>query len=65
MPKLRVTLKKSPIGHHIRQERTLHAMGLRRLGRTVELTDNESVRGMIKRVAHLVDSEEVADDEAG
>jgi large subunit ribosomal protein L30 len=51
---VKVTLKKSPIGRPPDQGRTLESMGLRKLNHTVELQDNESIRGMIAKVAHLV-----------
>ena len=34
---------------------TLRSLGLRRIGHSVELTDNAQVRGMIAKVAHLVE----------
>lgn len=54
---VKVTLKKSPIGRPPDQGRALHSMGLRKLNQTVELQDNESMRGMIAKVAHLVSVE--------
>jgi len=55
---LRVTWKKSSIGHKEDQKRTIRALGLRRLGQTVEHSDTPSVRGMIHKVRHLVVVEE-------
>lgn len=55
---LRVTWKKSSIGHKEDQKRTIRALGLRRLGQTVEHGDTPSVRGMIHKVRHLVVVEE-------
>lgn len=53
----KVTVKqvRSSIGCPADQGKTLRAMGLGKIGRTVELTDNESVRGMIFKVKHLVE----------
>jgi large subunit ribosomal protein L30 len=49
--KLRVTWRKSAIGYREDQKRTIEALGLRRLGHSVEHADNRSVRGMITKVA--------------
>jgi large subunit ribosomal protein L30 len=54
VPELAVTLVKSPIGNRPRARATVLAMGLRRLHQTVVIPDNESVRGMVASVAHLV-----------
>jgi len=56
---LRITWKKSAIGQQRDQKRTIRALGLRRLGQTVEHSDSRSVRGMITKVKHLVAIEEV------
>jgi large subunit ribosomal protein L30 len=58
MPKLRVTWVRSSSGHKFDQKRTIKALGLRRLGHTVEHSDSDSVRGMIYKVRHLVAVEE-------
>lgn len=52
--KLRVTWKKSAIGYKEDQKRTIEALGLKRLGHTVEKPDNRAVRGMLMKVRHLV-----------
>lgn len=57
---LRVTLIKSTIGRPPDQEATVRTMGLRRLHQTVELPDTPSYRGMVKKVRHLVQVEEVS-----
>ena len=57
--KLRVTLVKSPIANVPKNRKTVEALGLRKLHQTVELPDNEAVRGMIRHVAHLVKVEEI------
>ncbi len=57
--KLRVTQVKSQIRCPKDQGLTLRAMGLGRIGKSKELTDNESVRGMIFKVKHLVEVEEL------
>lgn len=53
--KLRITWKKSAIGYQENQKRTIEALGLKRLGHTVEQPDNRAVRGMINTVRHLVE----------
>tara|TARA_X000000368_G_C22835310_1_gene625209 strand:+ start:272 stop:454 length:183 start_codon:yes stop_codon:yes gene_type:complete len=49
-----VTQKKSPIGRQANQRQTLIGLGLNKIGRTKELEDTPSVRGMINKVKHLV-----------
>jgi large subunit ribosomal protein L30 len=61
MAKLKVTWKKSAIGYPADQGRTIRALGLRRLGQTVEHGDSRVVRGMILKVRHLVEVEEVGE----
>ncbi len=56
--KIRVTYSKSAIGYNKEQKRTIAALGLRKLGQTVEKPDTPAVRGMIARVNHLVKVEE-------
>ena len=55
---LKVTLVKSAIGYSMRQKNTVRALGLRRLGQTVEHDDTAVIRGMISKVSHLVRVEE-------
>ncbi len=57
--KLKVTLVKSPIGAVPKHKKTVEALGLRKLNKTVELPDNDAVRGMIWHVKHLVKVEEI------
>ncbi len=56
---VRLTLVKSPIGYGKDQKATLRALGLRRMHQRVEHVDSPSLRGMIARVIHLVQVEEV------
>lgn len=51
---IKVTLKKSGIGYPEREKKTLRGLGLKRLNRTIVLKDTPAVRGMIKKVEHLV-----------
>jgi large subunit ribosomal protein L30 len=57
--KLRVTLVKSTIGAVPKNKKTVEALGLRKVNKTVELPDNDSVRGMLRMVNHLVKVEEI------
>ena len=57
--KLKITLVKSPIGAVPKHRRTVEAMGLTKMHKTVELPDNAATRGMVKQVSHLVKVEEV------
>ena len=56
---LRITQVKSPIGYKYDQGRTLKALGLGKIGRTVDQVDNPAVRGMNFKVKHLVEVEEL------
>ena len=49
---------RSSIGEKIAARRTLEALGLRRTGQSVEQTDSQAVRGMLRKVAHLVEVSE-------
>lgn len=51
---IRVKLVKSGIGHTQRQKDTLRGMGLNKLQKVVTLEDTPAIRGMVKKVAHLV-----------
>ena len=57
--KLRITLVRSPIGAPERQKRTVKALGLRKLNQTVDRPDNPAIRGMLEKIAHLVELEEI------
>jgi large subunit ribosomal protein L30 len=59
MAKLRVKWVKSAIGYSKDQKATIRALGLRKLQQTVEHEDNPALRGMIRKVNHLVKVEEV------
>ena len=58
MADLKVTLVKSTIGAVPKHKKTVEALGLKKLNKTVVLTDNAATRGMIKQVQHLVKVEE-------
>ena len=55
MSTVKVTQVKSRNGSNQRQLETLRSLGLRRIGHTVEIKDNEQTRGMLHRVRHLVE----------
>ena len=57
--KLRITQVKSAIGRKADQGATLKSLGLGKIGRSVEKVDNECVRGMVFKVKHLVEVEEL------
>jgi large subunit ribosomal protein L30 len=59
--KLRVTQVKSTISHIARNRATVRALGLKRIGHTVEVADNPATRGMVRQVRFLVTVEEVSD----
>jgi large subunit ribosomal protein L30 len=59
MKQLRITYKKSMIGYRRSQRETMFALGLRRINQTVVKPDTPPVRGMIGKVNHLVEVEEV------
>ena len=54
-----VTLVKSPIGYEKDQKATLLALGLHRMHQTIEHRDTPALRGMIRKVIHLLQVEEV------
>ena len=56
--KLKVTLVKSPIGAVPKHRKTVQAMGLTKMHKTVELPDNPCTRGQIKQVKYMVKVEE-------
>jgi large subunit ribosomal protein L30 len=60
--KLRVTQTKSTISHIARNRGTIRALGLRRIGDTVEIPDNDATRGMVRQVRFLVEVEELPEE---
>jgi large subunit ribosomal protein L30 len=59
--KLRVKLVRSGIGYKQDQKDTLIALGLRKLHHTVELPNSPQTRGMVFKVRHLVEVEEISE----
>jgi large subunit ribosomal protein L30 len=58
MARLKITYVRSVIGQKPDQERTVQALGFRRLHQTVEHEDSPQLRGMVHKVRHLVKVEE-------
>ena len=61
MTKFKVTLKKSVIGSTETQRATVRGLGLKKIRSSKVLINTPAVRGMIKKVIHLVDVEEVTE----
>ena len=57
---LRVTWVRSTIGHKQAARGTIRALGLHRLNQSVEIADTPENRGMLRRVAFLLEVEEPA-----
>jgi large subunit ribosomal protein L30 len=57
-PSLRVTLRKSPISYTAATRGTVRALGLKRIGHTVDVVDNLATRGMLRAVRFLVEVQE-------
>ena len=58
MAEIKITLVKSTIGSKPAHRKTVQALGLRKLNRSVVQQDNAAIRGMCKQVSHLVKVEE-------
>lgn len=56
---LKITLVKSIIGSKVDQKATVTALGLRKIRDVVEKTDTPQIRGMINKVSHLINVEEI------
>ncbi|MBQ6229260.1 MAG: 50S ribosomal protein L30 [Prevotella sp.] len=54
MATIKIKQIKSKIGYPIDQKRTLEALGLHKISQVVEKEDNPTIRGMIRKVHHLV-----------
>jgi large subunit ribosomal protein L30 len=54
MATIKIQQIKSKIGYPVDQKRTLEAIGLRKIGQVVEKEDSPALRGMIRKVHHLV-----------
>jgi large subunit ribosomal protein L30 len=58
--KLAITQRRSAIGRSQKQRDTVVALGLKHLNQTVVHEDNPQIRGMIKKISHLLAVEELA-----
>ena len=58
MPTIKITQTRSTIRRPGDQKRTIQALGLGRIGRTVEVEATPQIRGMVNKVKHLVSVEE-------
>ncbi|MDK2950690.1 MAG: large subunit ribosomal protein [Kosmotogales bacterium] len=56
---LKVTLIKSPIGYDFTQRATVKALGLKKMNSSVIKEDTKEIRGMIKKINHLLSIEEI------
>ncbi|MBW2265184.1 MAG: 50S ribosomal protein L30 [Deltaproteobacteria bacterium] len=59
---LKITLKRSIVGRPEKHRKTVRSLGLRKLNKTVILKDTPSVRGMVRKVSHLLEIEENSSD---
>lgn len=59
MGQLKVTLKRGLSGSTDRQRQSVRGLGLRRRHHSVVVEDTPSIRGMVNKVIHLIDVEEV------
>jgi len=57
--KLKITLKRSIIGRPPKQRGTVRALGLNKIGKTVVHDDSPQIRGMARRISHLIEIEEI------
>ena len=58
MAKIKVTQRRSVIGRPQRQKRTMEALGLNKIGKTVEHDATPQILGMVNKVRHLVEVQE-------
>ena len=56
---LKITLIKSPIGAVPKHRRTVEAMGLTKMHKTVTLPDNAATRGQIQQIGYMLKGEEM------
>ncbi|WP_038055023.1 50S ribosomal protein L30 [Thermodesulfobacterium hydrogeniphilum] len=59
MKKLKITLIRSRYGRKPKQRECLKGLGLKKIGQSVIRDDNPMIRGMIRKVSHLVKVEEI------
>ncbi len=59
MAKLKITLVRSTNSSNQKHKKTVNALGLRKIGDSVEHEDTPAIRGMVRQVSYLVSCEEV------
>ncbi|MBE9492660.1 MAG: 50S ribosomal protein L30 [Bacteroidetes bacterium] len=59
MKKFRIKQVRSGIGKPLRQKRTLEALGFKKLYQTIEVKATPQIEGMIRKVKHLIEIEEI------
>ena len=59
MPKVKIILKRSLIGQGFKARETIKSLGLKKINSSVEREIDESLTGMLNKVAHLVETEEI------
>lgn len=59
MAKLQITLTRGISNSLKKHQLTVQALGLKKIGQTVEQADNAAIRGMIQKVRHLIKVEEI------
>jgi large subunit ribosomal protein L30 len=55
---IKITLIRSPIGRPASQRAILHGLGLNKVNKSVVLTNTPEIKGMVKKVSHLLKVEE-------
>ena len=60
MTKIKITLVKSPIDRPERQKQTLKALGLNKVNATKEVEATPQILGMVRKVEHMIQVEELA-----
>ena len=64
MSYLKITWKKSFIGRNQRQRRIIQSLGLRRLHHSVVHQDSPTIKGMVQKVIHMLEVEEISEAQA-
>ena len=57
--KLKITQVRSALGRGAKQQGTIRALGLRKIGQTVTQSDRPEILGMVRSVEHLIEVEEI------
>ena len=62
--RLKITLRKSPIGYELSQRETARSLGFKKLQQTVVQDDTPVIRGMIHKIRHMVEVESVTEEKS-